>query len=170
MTRVTLKPLLEERQRQTRQCALGLHGVKEMAVQPPKNVKFEDSPLVDLLADTLPECEEPDEVVHWTSNKRKGRFSPNARKPRPVLIEFSSVEDKHKLLRMSKQLHQNSVTLDDWLTELQQQQRCTLDANFQTLKAKDFKPFLRGSVLMHRCNDEACVCQKDKADTVPLAA
>jgi len=28
-----------------------------------------------------------------------GRFLPNARKPRPVLIEFSSVEEKHKLLR-----------------------------------------------------------------------
>ena len=32
--------------------------------------------------------------------------------------------------------------LDDWLTELQQQQRCTFDANFQILKAKGYKPFL----------------------------
>jgi len=30
-------------------------------------------------------------------------------------------------------------------------------------------PFFRGSVLMYRRNDKACVCQKDKADTVPPA-
>ena len=59
---------------------------------------------------TLPECVEPDEIVNWTSNKRKGRFSPTARKLRPVLIEFSSVADIHKLLKMSKQLHQNGLT------------------------------------------------------------
>ena len=86
-----------------------------------KNVKLEDNPLVDLLAKNLPECVEPDEIVYWISNKRNGRFSPTTRKLRPVLIEFTSVADKHKLLKMSKQLHQNGLTLDDWLTELQQQ-------------------------------------------------
>jgi len=105
-------------------------------------VKLRDNPFVDLLADTLPEFEEPDEISCWTHNKRKGSFSPNARKPAPLLTDFSSVEDKHKLLKMSNQLHRSSLMLDDWLTELQQQQRCTFDANFQILKAKGYKPFL----------------------------
>ncbi len=136
-------------------------------------MKFDDNPLADLLVDTLPECEEPDEGPHWSSNKRMGRFSPNARKPRPVLIGFSSTEEKHKFLKLSKQLRQNGLRLDDWLTEffeVQQKERCTLDADFQTLKGKSYKPFFRGSVLMYRRNNKACVCQKDKADTVPPAA
>jgi len=87
-----------------------------------------------------------------------------------VLIEFPSIQEKHKLLKMSKQLRQNGLRLDDWLTELPQKERGTLNAAFQTLKGKGYKPFFRGSVLMYRCNDKACVCQKDKADTVPLAA
>ncbi len=78
-------------------------------------MKLEDKSLVDLLAETLPDFEEPDETVYWTSNNRTGNVSPKGR--RSVLIEFSSVEDKHKLLKMFKQLHQNSVTLDDWLTD-----------------------------------------------------
>ncbi len=60
--------------------------------------------------------------------------------------------------------------LDDWLTELQQKERGTLDADFQTLKGKGYKPFFRGSVLMYCRNDKECVCQKDKADTVPPAS
>ncbi len=99
-----------------------------------------------------------------------GRFSPNTRKPRPVLIELRWLEDKHKLLKMSKQLRQNGLRLDDWLTEVQQKERSTFDADFQTLKGKGYKPFFRGSVLMYRRNDKACVCQKDKAYMVPLAA
>ncbi len=80
-----------------------------------------------------------------------------------------STEKKHKFLKMSKQLRQNGLRLDEWLTELQQKERCTLDADFQTLKGKGYRPFFRGSVLMYRCNKKACVCQKDKADTVPPA-
>jgi len=87
--------ILEKGERQTRQCGLVLYGLKELDVQPPKNVKFDDDPLVDLLVDTLPECEEPEEGPHWSSHKRMGRFLPNARKPRPVLIGFSSEEEKH---------------------------------------------------------------------------
>ncbi len=54
---------------------------------------------------------------------KMGRLSPNARKPRPVLLEFPSLEGKQKLLKMSKQLRQTGLTLD-WLTEMQQKERC----------------------------------------------
>ena len=119
--------------------------------------------LADLLVENVPEND-----IEW-SNKRMGRFAPNHRKPRPVLIDFLSIEDKHKVLQLSKQMRQNGLRLDDWLTERQQQERGTLDADFQALKEKGYKPFFRGSVLMYRRNDKACVCQKDKADTVPPA-
>ncbi len=95
---------------------------------------------------------------------------PNSRKPRPVLIEFASAEEKHKLLKMSKRMRQIGLRLDDWFTEQQQKDRCTLDADCKTQKGKGCKPFFRGSVLMYRRNDKACVCQKDKTDTVPPAA
>ncbi len=125
-----------------------------------------------MLADTLLKWEEPREAAHQTSDKRMGicRFLPNARKPRPVLVEFSSTKEMHKLLKTSKQLRQLGLRLDDWLTEQQQKERCALDTEFQALKAKRYKPFFTRSVLMYRHNDKACVCQKDKADTVPPAA
>ncbi len=148
---------MEDRERQTHQTVCfgftWCHGAGCPNSKHQKKVKLEDNPLEDLLADTLPELEEPDEIVHWTSNKRKGGSLPNARKPmlaRPLLTESSSLEDKHRLLKMSKQLHQSSLMLDDWLTELQQQQRRTLDPHFQIVRqAKGHNPS-SGSVPIYR--------------------
>ena len=156
--------ILEERERQDRQCALVLYGLKELDVQPPRNLKIMDDPLTQQLLDAMPINDIESE---WSSNKRLGRFSPNNRKPRPG---FPSIEEKHKFLQLSKQLRESGLRLDDWLTERQQKERDTLDADFQALKGKGYKPFFRGSVLMYRHNDKPCVCKKDKADTVPLAA
>jgi len=141
---------------------LVLCGLKELDVQPPKNVKFDDDPLADLLVDTLPECEEPKEKPHWISHKRMGRFSPNARKPRPVLIGFSSVEQKHKFLKLSKQLRQNGLRLDDWLKEVQQKERCTLDADFQTLKGKATSPFSEAQYLCTAATTRHVFARKTK--------
>ena len=158
--------ILEERERQHRQCALVLYGLKELDVQPPRDSEFKDDPLTQLLASDLP----PNDIdSEWTSNKRLGSFSPDNRKPRPVLIGFPSIEDKHTFLQLSKQLRQRGLRLDDWLTKRQEEETDALSADFQALKGKGYKPFLKGSVLMYRCNHKACVCQKDKADTVPPA-
>ena len=156
--------ILEERKRKDRECALVLYGLKELDVQPPSGIKPMDDPLTHLLLATLPEEND------WKSSKRMGKYSLDSTKPRPVLIEFNSVEEKHNLLKNSKQLRQIGLRLDDWLTELQQKERGTLDDDFQTLKGKGYKPFFRGSILTYRRNDKACVCQKGKADIVPLAA
>ena len=121
------------------------------------------------MLDALPENHH-DIGAELCSSKRLGRFSSHNRKPRPVLIRFPSIEDKHEFLQLSKQLRQSGLRLDDWLTEQQQKERDTLSADFQALKGKGYKPFFRGSVLMYCRNDKACVCQKDKADSVPLAA
>ena len=100
------------------------------------------------------------------------RFLPNSKKPTPVLFTFSSLDDKHKLLKMSQKMHERGLRLDDWLTEVQQQERSSLNNDFQTLKGKGYKPFFRGSVLMYRSSEKAyaCVCQTGKADTAPPAA
>ncbi len=161
--------ILEKRERQDRQCALVLYGLKELDVQPPKNLKVTDDPLTHLMIATVAGCETTEEN-ETKSHRRMGKFSPNSTKPRPVLIEFFSMEAKHTFLKMSKQLRQKGLRLDDWLTELQQKERGTLNADFQILKEKGYKPFFRGSILMYRRNDKACACQKDKAGTVPLAA
>ncbi len=127
-------------------------------------MKQVDDPLTHLLLATLPQEND------WKCHKRMGKFSPDSAKPRPVLIEFSLLEGKHKLLEHSKQLRTIGLRLDDWLTELQQKERGTLNDDLQTLKGKGYKPFFRGSMLMYRRNDKACVCQKGEAHTVPLAA
>ena len=57
-----------------------------------------------------------------------------------------SIEDKHKFLQLSEQMRQSGLRL----TERQQHERDTLNADFQALKGKGYKPFLRGSVLMYR--------------------
>lgn len=97
-----LDDILEKRERHNRQCALVLYGLKELDVQPPRNVKVTQDPLTQLLPDSMPGN---DNDSKWTSNNRLGRFSPNNRKPRPVLIGFPSIEDKHKFLQLSEQLH-----------------------------------------------------------------
>ena len=52
----------------------------------------------------------------WSSNKRLGRFSPNNRKPRPVLNGFPSIEEKQNFRRLSKQLHESGLRLEDLLS------------------------------------------------------
>ena len=68
---------------------------------------------------------------------------------------------------MSQKMRESGLRLDDWLTEVQQQERSSLNNDFQTLEGKEYKPFFRGSVLMYRSSKKACVCQKGKADTAP---
>ena len=95
-----------------------MYGLKELDVQPPRNLELKDDPLTQLLLDALPENANES---GWSLNQldRLGRFSPDNRKPRPVLIGFPSIEDKHKFLQLSKQLRQSGLRLDDWLTERQ---------------------------------------------------
>ena len=130
--------------------------------------KHEEDVLREHIADTLPGHDDDDEASHVKSCKRMGcLFLSNSEKPRPVLFMFSSLDDKHKLLKMSQKMRESGLRLDDWLTEVQQQERSSLNNDFQTLEGKEYKPFFRGSLLMYRSSEQACVCQKGKADTAP---
>ncbi len=119
--------------------------------------------------DALPGHTDEDEASHMKSCKRMGRFLPDRKKPRPVLLMFSSLDEKHKLLKMSQRMRERGLRLDDWLTEVQQQEKSRPNTD-QMLREKEYKPFFRGSVLMYRSSEKACVCLKGKADTVLPAA
>ncbi|DBA72003.1 TPA: hypothetical protein ACH3X2_010744 [Trebouxia sp. C0005] len=126
--------ILEERKRQDRQCAWVLYGLKEPDVQPPQDWKSKDASLTQLLVYSLVSLvslPKANVKANWISNKRLGSFPSNNRKPRPVLIEFSSREDKHQFLQLSKPLRQSGLRLDDWLTE-QQQRRGMLSTLIST--------------------------------------
>ena len=82
-----------------------------------------------------------------------GRFFLFGKKPRPVLLMFSSLDEKHNLLKMSQRMRERGLRLDDWLTEVQQQERSSLNNDFQTLKEKRYMPFFRGSVLLYRSSE-----------------
>lgn len=93
--------------------------------------KDEEDVLREHIDDTLPGHDDDDEASHVKSCKRMRRFLPNSKKPTPVLFMFSSPDDKHKLLKMSQKMHERGLRLDDWLTEVQQQERSSLNNDFQ---------------------------------------
>jgi hypothetical protein len=55
-TRTSLYIILGREREANQTVCFGLYGLKELDVQPPKNVKLEDDPLSDLLMNTLPEA------------------------------------------------------------------------------------------------------------------
>jgi hypothetical protein len=127
-------------------------------------VNDEGNPLADLLA-----AKGKSQVRSATGLQTRGWAGSCclARSQDPWLIMPDSLDEKHKFLEKSKQLRHKGLGLDDWLTDMQQQERSTLNAAFQTLNGKGYKPFFRGSILMYGRSDKACVCQ---TDTVPLTA
>ena len=141
-----------------------LQACTDLDVQPVE--KDEEDVLTEHIADTLHGPDNDDEASHVESCKRMGRFMPNSKKPRPVLIMFSSPDDKHKLLKMSQKMRERGLRLDDWLTEVQQQERSSLNNDFQTLKGKGYKPFFRGSVLVYRSSKTHVFARRAK-QTLP---
>jgi len=74
-----------ERERQDRQCALVLYGLKGLDVQSPRNWKIMDDPVTQQLLDAMPINDIESE---WSSS--------NNRKPRPVLIGIPSIEESKR--------------------------------------------------------------------------
>ena len=54
---------------------------------------------------------------------RLGAFSESQTQPRPFLLYFNNVVDKHMFLQYSKELRKRGLRLDDDLTRLQQKER-----------------------------------------------
>ena len=67
---------------------------------------------------------------------RIGTFSESQKQPRPFLLCFDSVDDKHTFLQHSKELRKKGLRLDDDLTRLQQKERKELSETFRCSKTK----------------------------------
>lgn len=103
------------------------------------------------------------------SQQRLGAFSSVQKGPRPILMSFDTETDKHNFLKLAKQLTQEGLRFDDYLTRSQQKQRKALSVGFDALKAKGHKPFYRRSTLMYCHAGETHICGQNKARTAPKA-
>ena len=79
---------------------------------------------------------------------RLGKPQTNAKRPRPVLIRFDTVADKHAAYKKAKELRQRyNVSMDDDLTPLQQEARDRLKPLAAALRTEGCKTFWRGEHL-----------------------
>jgi hypothetical protein len=87
-------------------------------------------------------------AVRIEETRRLGKFDPKAKRPRPVLIRFVSIADKHAAFEKSKVLRQNfKITMDDDLTTKQRAGRAALLPNALALRNEGWTTFWRGDNL-----------------------
>jgi hypothetical protein len=81
--------------------------------------------------------------------QRLGRLVPGSRRPRPVLVKFSTVQAKHLAFKSKKEVAANrKIFMDDDLTTKQRQNRKEQLPTFVRLKEAGLRPFWRGDKLM----------------------
>jgi hypothetical protein len=86
--------------------------------------------------------------IRIDETRRLGKFDNKAKRPRPVLIKFGSIADKHAAFKKSKLLRQNfKVSMDDDLTAKQREGRATLMPQALALRNEGWTTFWRGENL-----------------------
>ena len=98
-----------------------------------------------------------------------GRLGRPSSRPRLLSVYFTSLEEKHALLKHAKTLRQAGIRCDDYLTRQQQQERQVLSEDFTALKAKGHKPFFRGSELKYYYAGKMHNCKQSQAQKAPSA-
>eukprot|EP00884_Botryococcus_braunii_P013409 jgi/Botrbrau1/22069/Bobra.0638s0002.1 len=78
---------------------------------------------------------------------RLGRPNSQAQRPRPILIKFATVEQKHAAFKHAKQLRLNGITMDDDLTPAQRATRKERTAEAIALRNAGWRVFWRGDRL-----------------------
>lgn len=79
---------------------------------------------------------------------RLGKLQVNAKRPRPVLIRFDNVADKHAAYKKAKELRQRfKISLDDDLTPLQRDTRARMMPLATALRTEGWTTFWRGEHL-----------------------
>ena len=150
----------EEVERESNKLSLVLYGVPE---------ELQDKPCVDEseIAHTNLTCIVPEVVSQGKeAYLRRGRSSS---KPRPLIVCFTSEEEKNLFLKHAKTFRQAGVRCDDYLTRLQQQERQVISEDFIALKVKGHKPFFRGSELEYHHADKMHTCRQSQAHKAPAA-
>jgi hypothetical protein len=149
--------------REKRQLNLIVYNVQETAEEDDHGIEE----FLSLLDKCMPDgsnCE----GAQW-DQARLGTYCPDQNRPRPIRVQFRSMNDKHTFLKHAKHLKEVSLRYDDDLTRLQQKQRQDMSADFDTLKSKGHKPFYRGSSLKFRHADKTRTCRRHGATTAPDA-
>ena len=144
------------------------------------------------MSDHCPMCQSPTEAVETDNglaalcqildNKTKDVFDDLAKKhqrldavssakkgPRPILMFFQTVSDRHTFLKQAKYLRQAGLRFDDNLSRPQQKQRGALSVDFDALQAKGDRPFYRGSTQRYRHVDKTYACHRNQASIAPTA-
>ena len=109
--------------------------------------------------DSLPEAGDPAAAVKAlfppapsgsiVTVHRLGRLVAGARRPRPVMVKFCTVQAKHLAFKNKKEVAAKSkIFMDDDLTEKQRTNRKNQLPAFVRLKEAGMRPFWRGDELM----------------------
>jgi hypothetical protein len=80
--------------------------------------------------------------------KRLGARRDSGARPRPLLVRFNTVDNKHGLFKKSAELRAKRITLDDDLTPARMEQRRTLRPEYTRLKDQGVKFLWRGERLL----------------------
>lgn len=96
------------------------------------------------------------------ASMRIGERSSRQGRPRPALIRFDTMDDKHTFLKHAKEL-KPGIKWDDYLTRQQQKERQVLAADLHALRTKGFRPFFRGSQLKYRNANKTKNCRLGQA-------
>lgn len=148
---------LEEMDIRSRQLNLILYNLPE----------DQEDPLTDVWA-KIDEKDRPGMCVDEMP-KRLGRRSSDNTRTRPVRVKFGTLCGKHLFLKHAKVLRQAGFRIDDDLTRLQQEERKSYDADFNTLKSKGYSPFFRGSLLHYFHADKMHTCRQGMAHSISQA-
>ena len=80
--------------------------------------------------------------------RRLGRAGSNTKRPRPVLIRFATLADKHAAYKKAKTLRQElKINMDDDLTKRQRERRAAMMPQAVALKEEGWSTFWRGEHL-----------------------
>lgn len=148
---------IEELDRRSRQLNLIIYNLPEEREDPLRDVweLVDEKHRQEMCVDEVP--------------RRMGGRSSNSTRPRPVRVKFGTLRGKHLFLKYAKALRQAGFRVDDDLTRLQQDERRSLDADFNTLKSKGYRPFFRGSQLQYFHADNMNSCKKGRASSISQA-
>lgn len=130
-----VRAVVESRERQDRAANVLVIGVSEGDADP-----------LQIVSKLLPQV--PQGRVVSAQRLGKAREGPDAR-PRPMLVKFSSVQEKHLALRSSKDLRAQKIYIDMDLTPAQKENRSKKMDRFRLHKTQGHRPFWRYDRLLY---------------------
>ena len=152
-----LSVVVQQTQTAQRETHIIVHGMPEQEGTAPEVA----------LARACAAAGQPEQV--WQEVRRIGRRQPGpTAKPRPLLVKSTSVPQKHKLFKLSRDFRQRGLYMDDDLTVQQQRVRKELSPQYVALRQAGRQPFWRLDRLFYKDGDRVRVFHQ--GDQLPTAA